>query len=618
MTIQQNFRSQSMLAILRVEIRFEQDVVLARQRAGQIASQLDFAPQEQTRIATAVSEIARNALNYAGGGKVEFLMTRETPVSLLIRVSDNGSGIANLEMILNGQYQSQTGKGLGIIGAKRLMDDVRIYSEPNYGTRVELIKFLPRQANPLSLPQIKRLVDNLLEQNPQNPYAEIQQQNQELLQTFGELRQRQEELAQLNQELEHTNRGVIALYAELNDRAEYYQTANELKNQFFSHLTHEFRTPLNGILGLSDMLLRRFDGDLTTEQEKQISLIRSAAATLSELVNDLLDLAKIEAGKIEVKATSFRVTDLFATLRGILRPLIEPNAEIELVFEDATSLPMLHTDESKVSQILRNFISNALKFTERGEVRVSAQLGIDDTIAFAIADTGIGIAPKDRQLIFEEFVQIDCPLQRKVKGTGLGLALSKKLAEFLGGSIEVESTLNVGSTFSLTLPRIYINTKSQQSNQQDKVQRRINVEPSEIGSQENFQGDRIKILSIDDDSVFRYTLRSLLNRFSCMVIEAEDGYEGLFYARTEQPNAIVLDLNMPRIDGLKVLLHLKSDPLTKSIPVIMMTSKAVEASEIEQFASNTVAILSKQTDSLEKMFEQLKLALKKAGLELSN
>ena len=289
----------------------------------------------------------------------------------------------------------------------------------------------------------------------QYPFEEIQQQNQELLRTLEELQKRQAELKQLNRELEDTNRGVVALYAELDEKAASLQRANELKTRFLSNISHEFRTPLNSIVSLSRFLLERMDGELTPEQEKQVKFIRKSGEGLSELVNDLLDLAKVEAGKTVVHPSEFEVSDLFGALRGMLRPLLADNSSISLVFEEPIGIPMLRTDEGKVAQILRNFISNALKYTEHGEVRVAAAMGSGNTVIFSVADTGIGIAPEDQERIFEEFIQLDNSMQKRVKGTGLGLPLSRKLAELLGGSVSVKSELNVGSTFFAVIPLVY-------------------------------------------------------------------------------------------------------------------------------------------------------------------
>src|SRR5580698_10519927 len=442
-------------SILSVTIQREQDTVAARQRARQIARLLGFDSQDQTRISTAVSEIARNAFTYAGGGRVEYLLEgRTAPQLFIIKVTDSGPGIANLETILEGRYQSSTGMGLGIIGSRRLMDQFQIESTPGRGVTVWLKKLLPKRAPLIEPPEFAQIVTSLTLERPQDAFQELQHQNQELLTALEEIRSRQTELSRLNQELEDTNRGVVALYAELDEQADHLRRADELKSRFLSNMSHEFRSPLNSILALSGLLLSRSDGDLSSEQDQQIGYIKRAAQDLFELVNDLLDLAKVEAGKIEVKPLEFEAANLFAALRGMLRPLLL-NQSVDLVFEDGAAIPNIYSDEGKVSQILRNFISNALKFTEKGEVRVSAEMSGDHEVAFSVSDTGIGIAPHDLDAIFQDFVQLDHPIQRRVKGTGLGLPLSKKLATFLGGSVEVQSEPGRGSTFIVRVPRVY-------------------------------------------------------------------------------------------------------------------------------------------------------------------
>ncbi|HEX2940287.1 MAG TPA: ATP-binding protein, partial [Rhodopila sp.] len=358
--------------LLRTAIAAETDIVLVRRRTRRLAELLGFDRQEQTRITTAVSEIVRNAFEYAGGGQVEFgVTTTRGRQQFIVTVRDQGPGIAELDAILAGVHRSSNGLGVGLVGVQRLLDEFRIDTAPGAGTVVHLGKYLPREAAPLTAKSVQRVVDALETDGPPDPMEEIRQQNQLILLQMQELRSRQEDLEKLNQELEDTNRGVVALYAELDERADHLRRADELKSRFLSHMSHEFRTPLNSILALSRLLLSRNDGDLTNEQDRQVRFIHKAAEDLTELVNDLLDLAKVEAGKTEVAASAFSVDSLFATLRGMLRPLLTGDA-VALVFEDATSLPPLHTDEGKLSQILRNFISNAIKYTEHGEVRVWA------------------------------------------------------------------------------------------------------------------------------------------------------------------------------------------------------------------------------------------------------
>ncbi|HET9039689.1 MAG TPA: ATP-binding protein [Gemmatimonadales bacterium] len=443
--------------ILTTEIRSEHDVVLARQRARQLASLLGLAPQDQTRIATAVSEIARNAFQYAGGGKVVFELGAAPP-RLQISVRDRGPGIARLADVLDGRYRSPTGLGLGILGARRLSDRFTVRSTPGEGTVVVLEKLIEGPVSAaVAASDVSRLSRELALLAPHDPLTEIREQNQEMLRALDELRERQTEIERLNQELAETNRGVLALYAELDEKAADLARASELKSRFLSNISHELRTPLNAILNITRLLIERMDGPLTEEQDRQVRFVRDAASTLSEMVNDLLDLARIEAGRSVVRPTTFTAVDLFSALRGMFRALA-PSDRVTLVLDEPVDVPPLTTDEGKLSQILRNFIANALKFTERGEVRVSAALADDDKVVFAVADTGIGIAPEDQERIFEEFSQLESALQRKATGAGLGLPLSRKLAELLGGGVALTSTPGVGSTFRVTIPAVYVPT----------------------------------------------------------------------------------------------------------------------------------------------------------------
>jgi signal transduction histidine kinase len=270
----------------------------------------------------------------------------------------------------------------------------------------------------------------------------------------AEVESLRQEIGRLNVELEETNRGVLALYAELDDRAAELRRASEYKSRFLSVMSHELRTPLTSVLNLSRLLLDRVDGDLTHDQERQITLIRNSVQSLTEMVNELLDLAKIEAGKTTLRLTRSPVVDLVTGLRGVFRPVVQNNS-VALVFDDPDPSLELCTDEGKLAQVLRNFIANAVKFTERGEIRLTVTSDGNDRITFAVSDTGIGIDPADQSLIFEEFAQVDNPRQRYVKGTGLGLSLSKRIAELLHGEIGLRSALGQGSTFWITLPRVH-------------------------------------------------------------------------------------------------------------------------------------------------------------------
>jgi signal transduction histidine kinase len=263
--------------------------------------------------------------------------------------------------------------------------------------------------------------------------------------------QLQAEANALREELDETNQGVLALYAELDTQADQLRQASDLKSRFLSYMSHEFRTPLGSILSITRLLTDELDGPLSAEQHKQVAFVSNAARELSDMVDDLLDLAKIEAGRISISPAWFDMFDLFAALRGMFRPIVDASA-VDLIFEEPVGLPKLFTDDKKLAQILRNFISNSLKFTTRGEVRVSARLHNATHVRFAVSDTGIGIAPELHGALFEDFSQVDSPLQKRLRGTGLGLSLCKCFAELLGGEVGLESKPGLGSTFFVIIP----------------------------------------------------------------------------------------------------------------------------------------------------------------------
>jgi len=582
--------------LLTMSVSREQDVVEVRQRARQVAELLGFDTQDQTRVATAVSELARNAFSYGRGGRVEFLVEGpRSPQLLVVRISDRGPGIADVDLVLSGQYRSSTGMGLGMSGARRLVDRFEVTSAPGQGTTVTIGKLFPRRAPVLEPATAAVLVERLGRAAPQSAIAEVRQQNQELLVALELVQERQQDLVRLTAELEDTNRGVVALYAELDEKADTLRRADDLKSRFLSNMSHEFRTPLNSMLALSALLLDDREHPLSSEQRRQVGYIRQVAEDLSELVNDLLDLAMVESGKTVVRPTEFDLRTVFGALRGMLRPLLVNDA-VSLVFEEPDGIPTLYTDEGKVSQILRNFLSNALKFTERGEIRVRARPTADgQAVLCSVTDTGIGVAPADQERIFEEFTQLDNPVQKRVRGTGLGLPLVRKLATLLGGRVSVKSTVGVGSTFTVEVPIALAVGEP-----------RVSV-PVDIPSSP-------RVLLIDDDEVTRYLVRTRLEGSGFSVLEAAGGAEGLATARAEPLQGIVLDLVMPEVTGFEVLTRLRQDPVTADLPVVVLTSKTLSSDEHRALSSHAARVLSKRVLGRSTGADDLLEALSAAGL----
>src|SRR5262245_48892742 len=548
--------------LARMPIAQDADIVSVRQCARRIAELLGFDRPTQTRIATAVSEIARNAHGHGGGGEIEFAVDAPSrPELFCIRVSDRGPGFATLER--GSAVDMQATQGVGLVSARRLVDRLEVESSPT-GTTVRLAQRIATAAAARLTAQALDAISARLPGSRADPVSALHEQNREIIDSLTQLHERQAETERLNRELEETNRGVVALYSELEEKAEQLRSTSEMKSRFVSNMSHEFRTPLNSILALSRLLIDGIDGPLNPEQLRQVEYIRKAAQGLLEMVNDLLDLAKVEAGKLDVRPARFRIGDLFSGLRGSLKPLLV-NPAVELSFDDSEGLPELLADEQKVAQILRNLVSNALKFTERGHVHVSARHEPwHERIVFTVEDTGIGIDAPGLATIFKEFTQIEGILQHG--GTGLGLPLSRRLAQLMGGDVTARSEPNVGSTFELFLPVQFGGSSAAATLR---------------------GGDAPRLLVVDDEEAFRYVIRHIAQDAGFDVLEAQDGEAGLAQVREQRPHVVILDLQMPHLDGFAML-----DALVRGEggaggmpPVIVCTSQALDLDQKRALAA---------------------------------
>jgi signal transduction histidine kinase/CheY-like chemotaxis protein len=413
-----------------------------------------------------------------------------------------------------------------------------------------------------------------------DPYTELHHQDAEILRLLEEVRRRDTELECINRELEETNRGVLALYTELDDRAESIRQISNERAHFLTNVTHELRTPLSSITALCRLLLTAGDDALGDEQARQVRYIEKSTQDLLDFVSDLLDLAKVEAGKVAVRPAPFEAEELLAALRRMFRPLAA-DANVLLTFE-SSAVPTLDTDENKVSQILRNLISNALRFAERGEVRVSALHDAEtDEVLFIVADTGIGIAPIDLDRIFDEYVQVEAGRGSRERSSGLGLPLSRRLAQLMGGSITAASEVGVGSTFRLRFPRMY------------------SPRLSRSGARADASG---YILVVDDDNISRYVAKEFLERLGWRVLEAASGEMALRLAGEGECRAIILDLVMPGMSGFEVLQRLGDQPDTAAIPVVVRTSLALSDIELSSVA-RALGVFSKSQDSMERLVD---------------
>jgi len=434
-------------AVLTLALRTQEDVLLTRRRARDLAALLQFTPAEQIGLSTAVWEVARLAERR---GEVELAVVEEAP-SVAVRITVSGVPRSVLTVAAEGPR-------LDLEALGRLVDRVEA-RDVNGNAEVRLSASAGPDAWVPGVDELELVLASLTRHDTGGGgpgiLDELRQQNFELLTTLATLREREQELTRLNAELGDTNRAVMALYAELEVQAAELRKRAESNASFLSHLTHELRTPLYAVRGMTEAILRDNEDTLDEGLRQDVTLIDGAMLEALDLVNDHLDLAKLAAGTTTVRLSHVDVADLFATLRAILTRL--PSAPgVELVFDEVLEVPIVRTDSFKLSQILRNFIVNALKFTDAGLVRVSAHPIRDaQAVRFQVEDTGPGLSNEDQRRAFEEFVQLGAERHGELRGTGLGLPLTRRLAAILGGEVGVQSTLGEGATFSVTIPCAY-------------------------------------------------------------------------------------------------------------------------------------------------------------------
>ena len=348
------------------------------------------------------------------------------------------------------------------------------------------------------------------------------------------------------------------LFREIQAKSRELEASSQHKSQFLANMSHELRTPMNAIIGVGEMLLEDAR-DLKREDEVEpLERILRAAQHLLALINDILDLSKIEAGKMEVNIESFDIAPLVEDVAGTIRPMAEKNGN-RLVVDCAAGVGLVLADQTRVRQALLNLASNAAKFTENGTVTIVGARGSRDGrdwISLRVADTGIGMTSDQTTRLFQDFVQADASTTRKYGGTGLGLAISRRFCRMMGGDITLESELGRGSTFTITLPA------------GSAVRER---EPAATSSLAGTVRGQTAVLVIDDDQTVRELMERYLVREGFAVVTADNGIAGLARARELHPAAITLDVMMPDIDGWTVLAALKGDPTLADIPVVLVT-----------------------------------------------
>jgi signal transduction histidine kinase/CheY-like chemotaxis protein len=505
--------------LARLEVRDLAGVFAARQLGRDLAAVLKLESQDQIRVATALSEISRSAVT---AGRTAVIIFSVDDVDLLLAVTLDGEPPAE-----------------GLAAASRLMD--RTDAD---GRQVRMTKRRPPDVQP----DMGLVNARLAAAAPQTALDDLRRQNQDLISALEDLKEQKDQLVLLNselqetnngvlalyselsEELEQTNRGVVALYAELDETSKRLRAASESKDRFWANVSHELRTPLNSIIGLTRLLAEPApEGALNPERLYQVELIKSSGSVLLTLVNDLLDVAKAESGQLRIDPATVNLRAVFGRLRGLIRPMAEGKPVEVVVSEDGVPERLL-TDEVALTSILRNLLSNGVKYTDTGEVRLSARV-VGDTLQISVSDTGIGIPAALHQQVFEEFYQVPGPRRG---GTGLGLPYARRLAEILGGDLELMSDVGAGTTVVLTLP----------------------YGTPALGT----------VLVADDDPSFRRVLTGLLTPMADRLLEAADGREALDLLASNPADLVLTDMRMPGMDGSALLSRLPA-----SMPAIIVT-----------------------------------------------
>ncbi|WP_392477357.1 HAMP domain-containing protein [Nostoc sp. C110] len=489
----------------------------------------------------------------------------------------------------------------------------------------ELLKQSQSLAEELQTQQSElRETNKRLEEQAQSLKASedlLKGQQEELQQTNAELEEKAELLAMQKKEVERKNREIEQARMSLEDKAEQLALSSKYKSEFLANMSHELRTPLNSLLILAKLLADNIDHNLTAKQVEYSQTIYSAGTDLLALINDILDLAKIESGTMSIDITQMPLVELGEQIERTFRQIAQSKG-LAFTIEFTPDLPTtIYTDVKRLQQVLKNLLSNAFKFTEQGEVRLQIAVAkqgwsndqvtlnrAQNVIAFSVSDTGIGIAPDKQKVIFEAFQQADGSTSRRYGGTGLGLSISREIARLFGGEIKLTSQPGQGSTFTFFFPQLNVEPTSTQLltpysllptphsplstqhglNLSYPLTSLINDDRATIG-----MGDRV-LLIVEDDVNFARILIEMAQQHGFKVITAQNGSTGLALAQQFHPSAVLLDIRMPEMDGWTVLDRLKHDPNTRHIPVHIMT---VEEGQQRSLQLGAIAYLQKPLSS---------------------
>ncbi len=439
----------------------------------------------------------------------------------------------------------------------------------------------------------------------QDLYRNSQAANEELQTKTDQINVSNNELSALNKELQaqaselQAQRDELqAQTVELEKKRFQVEEADKLKSEFLSNMSHELRTPLNSIMSLSQLMISRGIEKDPEKATEYLRVIDRNGRQLLNLINDILDLTKIESGRMDIFPTKFETRQIVERLLETARPLADKKGlQLDTHIEGES---VLFSDEDKVYQILLNFFSNAIKFTEKGKVTLHVKEA-DRKVFFIVSDSGIGISAGDQGSIFDEFRQVDGSFTREHEGTGLGLAISKKLTALLGGEITVASTPGAGSTFTLALPLTFHG---------ESLYADIVSEPPPPAIPSSGRSGPPRILVVEDNEIASMQICAALQDNGFEVVVAKDGAEGLEHVRQDMPDAIVLDLMMPKVDGFQALEQIRSWPETAALPVLILTAKEISAAERSRLMhNNIVQLIQKGSTDREQLVASVKRML---------
>ncbi|WP_241687836.1 HAMP domain-containing protein [Janthinobacterium sp. 17J80-10] len=450
----------------------------------------------------------------------------------------------------------------------------------------------------------------MLLQQSQSLAGELKVQQDELQKTNAELEQKALQLSEQNAEVGRKNREIEIARSNLQEKAEQLALTSKYKSEFLANMSHELRTPLNSLLLLAEQLRLNRESNMSEKQLEMIRIIHDSGSDLLHLINDILDLSKIESGSVTLDIEDVPAIELVDHVKRTFGHLAEAKG-LAFTVDFAADLPQyLRTDALRLKQVLKNLLSNAIKFTSRGSVTLSARIAragwnpehqilnrAQLVIAFTVADTGIGIPASKQRLIFEAFQQADASTSRRYGGTGLGLAISREIAYLLGGELQAESEENAGSRFTFYLPQ-QLSSERPGSKQESLIQTPVRDDRSTISSQDTL------LLIIEDDPVFARSLQAMARERGFKTLVSTGGEEGVELARKFQPDAITLDLILPDMDGWSVADRLKTEPMTRDIPihVISIRDRPVAAGQ-HGIASYTPK--PSDVDALAQVFEKI-------------